>query len=609
MSVLTNLSGREFYWSILSGSKRIIEHQEEINSINVFPVPDGDTGSNMSATATAVIYNATETDDLNTVAQSIGDAALDGARGNSGVIFAQFLYGIGVEIKDTATLTTKKFGEIVKKASDYVYQSIPSPREGTILTIIREWAAAIDKNKDKTDDFNELLEIGDGAAQKALERTPDQLEALKLANVVDAGAKGFVLFLEGMLETVKKRAFSRDDHDMENLLSESHDEPMAEAETLTEDSLHNRYCTETCIIGDNIPRQKVLDILEENGDSIVLAGSEKKLRIHFHTNQPPDVFRRLQEFGTFTFQKVEDMRLQYEITHKRKANIALVIDSGVSISRAFMDENQVHFVPASIIVNGTSYLDGRTITPEIFLDDLANKKNKCSTAQASPKSYADLFGYLSNYYDSIILISMGTGVSGSYNSALQGVQLAKSKKESLKVDVIDSANLGAGAGILAYYAAQDITDGKPHDDIIKNIYENMENRTDYIDFSTVDPIIRSGRLSKVKGGFIKALNLSPVLQMQNGKPVIVDKGVGLKKAMDKTISLIKAEYKAAVESGKRIKGYSLTHTFVDEKLLNKFLEKLEHILGVPAVDVSIANTVILNNVGKNGLNIGLVYES
>lgn len=601
---LKDLSGKEFYWSVLSGGKKLIEHQEEINSINVFPVPDGDTGSNLAATATSIIYNSTETECLQKVASSIGDAALDGARGNSGVIFAQFLYGIGNEIKDSATINTQKFAEIIKKASDYVYQAIPAPKEGTIITVIREWAEFIHKNKNNFTDFETLLTKAEQAAKEALTRTTEQLEALKIAKVVDAGAKGFVLFLEGMKETIKNKAFSRDDHDMEHLLMDDYELPMAEAETLTEESLHNRYCTETCITGTNIVRQDVLDILEEDSDSIVIAGSENKLRLHFHTNHPAEMFQKLKKFGSFTFQKVEDMRLQYNVTHHRKSSIAFVVDSGVSLSPEFMDEHQIHLVPTYMTIDGVSYQDIRTMNLETFSQLSDQKNSQIKTSQATPKNYADLFGYLSHYYDSIIVLSMGSGVSGTYNSAVQGKSLLQSKKD-IKIDILDSNQLSAGVSVIAHFIAKDIQQGLSHDTIIQRAQQNLQQTNSYINFHTIDHLIRSGRLGPFKGGIIKMLRLCPVLQMINGKPQITGKAFGFKKALQKNIDEIAEKFKNV----KGIKGYTIAHTYVDENIKTYLIQQLQNIFGQEPLEVSLASPCICYHVGFGALNIGIIYEN
>ncbi len=487
--------------------------------------------------------------------------------------------------------------------------SIKRPKEGTIITVIREWAEYINEHKHIHNDFETLLIKAEQVAREALSRTTEQLEALKIAKVVDAGAKGFVLFLEGMIETIKKRAFSREDHDMEHLLMTDYELPMAEAESLTEESLHNRYCTETCIIGNDIPRQEVLDILEEDSDSIVIAGSDSKLRLHFHTNHPADMFSKLKKFGDFTFQKVDDMRLQYNVTHHRKSPIAFVVDSGTSLPKEFMDEHQIHYVPVTINVNGTSYLDGRTITSPVFSTVFDDKNNKCSTSQPNPKSFADTFGYLSNYYESIIVLTLGSKISGTYNSALQGKELIQRKKD-VKIDIVDSVNLSAGIDILAYNIAKDIESGFSHDDILSRISTNIKNITNRVNFNTIDHLIKSGRLGKFKGGIIKALGLSPIIQVLDGKPVIAGKSIGFKKSLDKTIKMISKEIKeTAAKQNKKVKEYMVSHSYTSDEAKEYFVKKLEGIFGKPPVDVNLANACYISSIGKSAISVAVLYEN
>ena len=602
MSVLSILTGKELYWSIISGGKKIIEHQEEINKINVFPVPDGDTGSNLAATATSIIYNSKESDSINIVASSVGDAALDGARGNSGVILAQFLYGIGVEVKDSENLSPQKFAEIVKKASDYVYKAIPSPQEGTIITVIREWAEYIHTNKNNFADFDQLFAKAEVIAKEALARTTEQLEVLRIAKVVDAGAKGFVLFIEGMKETLLTRSFSREYHNVDHLLMYDYDFPMAEAEALTEDSLHNRYCTETCLIGENMSRDAVLEILEEDSDSIVIAGSDKKIRLHFHTNNPANMFDKLRKFGNFSFQKVEDMRLQYNVTHHRKNSIAFVVDSGTTLSPEFMDENQVHFIPVTIEIDKVSYQDGRTIDIELFKQYFTDKNTSIKTSQPSPKSYADLFGYLSHYYKSVVVLTMDSGISGTYRSALQGKELILSKKE-MRIDIIDSKELAAGASTTAHFIAKDIQEGLSHEDVIKNAHKNIANTTSHLSFLSIDHLVKNGRLGMWTGGIIKALNLCPVLEVNNGKLTVTGKAFGFKNAIAKNIEAITKK-----TSNRSIKGYVFSHAKISDEMKDYYLKSLEGIFDCPPLEINVVSPCIVNHVGYGAVDVGIVYK-
>ncbi|MGL4562267.1 MAG: DegV family protein [Brevinema sp.] len=603
MSILSNLTGKEFYWSILSGGKRLIEHQEEINKINVFPVPDGDTGSNLAATATSIIYHSKEDTSISVVASSIGDAALDGARGNSGVIFAQFLYSIGQEMADVATLSTQKFAEIVKKASEYVYEAIPTPQEGTIISVIREWAEFIHEKQDELPHFEILLERAEEVAKKALAKTAEQLEAMRLAKVVDAGAKGFVLFIEGMKETIINKAFSRDDHDMEHLLMLDTDAPFAEAEILTEESLHNRYCTETCLIGTNMSKKTIKEILEEDSDSIVIAGAENKLRLHFHTNHPAEMFDKLRKFGTFTFQKVEDMRRQYTDLHQRKHPIAIVVDSGISLSPEFIDEHQIHQVSFVLDINGSTYYDLKTFDINLFIKRQREESDfKLKTSQPSPKTFADTFLSLSKHYESIIVLTVGKEVSGTYNSALQAINWVK-KSISTKIDVINTNHMAAGGGAVAKGVIEDLENGLSHDEIISNAQKSIKRSNNFINFRTIDHLIAGGRLGAFKGTIIKALRLCPVLEMPNGKPVVTNKAFGFEKAFTKTLDAIRTSMAKTP-----IKHYVITHTMTNHTELDKLLSQLIEIIGFAPCDINMAPPSITTHVGLDAFCVGVLYQ-
>ena len=153
----TSLSGKSLFYIFMAGAHNLLENQKELNRINVFPVPDGDTGTNLASTVRAIVSKMKPEMSYKKQADVIAEAALDGARGNSGVIFAQFLYGLGNETQSDSEITIDSFAESVKKAVDYMYQAIANPVEGTMITVIREWAEFIHENKERLKDFFELL--------------------------------------------------------------------------------------------------------------------------------------------------------------------------------------------------------------------------------------------------------------------------------------------------------------------------------------------------------------------------------------------------------------------------------------------------------------------
>ncbi|MGL5254601.1 MAG: DegV family protein [Brevinema sp.] len=608
MSTLTSLTAKEFYWSVLSGGKKLIEHQEEINKINVFPVPDADTGSNMAATASSVIYNSTEEGSIKEVAESIGNAALDGARGNSGVIFAQFLYVLGKEMKENSTLTISHFADIVGKASKYVYDAVPHPQEGTILTVIREWADNITHNSTHTSDFEDLFMKAEVKAQEALEKTARQLEAMRLAKVVDAGAKGFVIFIQGMKEALNRRAFTREDHDMEHLLSMDIDMPIAEAETLTEESLHNRFCTEACLIGTSINKEEVLKVLEKQSDSIVVAGGETKLRVHFHTNSPAEVMNELRKHGRFSFQKVEDMRQQYNVTHHRANKIALIVDTGVALGFDFAEQEQVHIVPLTIEFPEGTYLDGRTITLETANNRINSEGAEGKSSQPSPKSFADVYNYVSHYYDSAIVLTTSSGVSGTYNSAVQALRLAKLAHADFRIDVIDSGGLSGSAGVIAHKIAQDIKAGLSQDEIIECAKEYANNTEAYVNFQGIDHMIRSGRLGPYAGHILKLFKLSPLITLVGRKAKVVGATFSFERSVKKSLKIIKKH----LEEGRKPLGFVCSHLIIDDpkakEILDSYIRRISYLLEIEPWSVNYATPAMIPNVGMNAIGLGILWD-
>lgn len=154
---ITELNGKSFYYSFLAGAKNLFDNQKYINKINVFPVPDADTGTNLASTLQSIIDNVIPSNHLKQTSVAIADAAIVGARGNSGIIFAQFLYGFSNEVSDNESISIDKFAENLKQAVIYAYESIINPVEGTMITVLKDWAEYIYLIKDKTDDFIELI--------------------------------------------------------------------------------------------------------------------------------------------------------------------------------------------------------------------------------------------------------------------------------------------------------------------------------------------------------------------------------------------------------------------------------------------------------------------
>lgn len=185
---LVEMDGRRLYYTFIAGARKVIEHQVELNKINVFPVNDGDTGTNLASTIRAVIDSLHPHKSYKITADRIAETSLVNARGNSGIIFAQFLYGMSIETGNFKTITIAQFAESIKNSIRYIYEAIANPVEGTMLTVIREWADYIYDNRHRFTDFNDLFLGSVNILNKSLIETKSKLEVLKKANVVDAGS-------------------------------------------------------------------------------------------------------------------------------------------------------------------------------------------------------------------------------------------------------------------------------------------------------------------------------------------------------------------------------------------------------------------------------------
>lgn len=278
------LDGYRFFRIFRVGAYAIIRNQQELDRINVFPVADADTGINMAMTVEAVLSGATASKDIKATMRSISDAALMGARGNSGIILAQYLHGLSTELPDSPSLTASGFALSAEKAVKHLYRSVMNPVEGTILTVIREWSEFLSQTPES--DFSQLIESSLVKAQKSLSETPLKLKALADAKVVDAGAKGFVIFLEAIVAFIQKGSLRS-----QTVLP-------AQTYTHTEVSSNTastyRYCSEAIFSDCNIDTKTLQNLLSPFGDSIILAGGPEKMHLHIHSNTPEKVFAALQ---------------------------------------------------------------------------------------------------------------------------------------------------------------------------------------------------------------------------------------------------------------------------------------------------------------------------
>jgi hypothetical protein len=529
---ITTISGRLYYKIFIAGANKILENQELLNRINVFPVPDADTGTNLASTVRYIIDQAQPHESFQQTSSAIATAALTGARGNSGIIFAQFLYGLSLEAEDQDQISIENFARILKNSVKYVYEAIAEPVEGTMLTVIREWADFIYRHKNTIDDFINLFIKAYETAIHSLAETTNKLQALKIANVVDAGAKGFVLFLEGVIEGFRKRSAGN-----EIVVNSTQIDKQA-IHSLHEGDFKYRYCCESLIKATQLDRNAIKASIKSMGDSLVVAGSETMARVHIHTDKPHVLFDKLREHGVTSFQKVDDMFKQNEVASQRKYKIALVTDSTCDLPVDIMEKYQIHMVPLNLHFGESQYLDKVTLKPDQFFDRIDREKDFPTTSQPAVVHFQNLYSLLSSHYDSIIAVH----ISEKFSGTLQNSRLAaeKIKKETGKeISILDSRNVSGSLGLLTLKVARAIEKGKSHSEIVEEFDRWRENTRIYVSVKNLKYMVRGGRVSSSRGFLAKMLNVKPIVSVDTeGNSTLFDKAFSQTGNMKKVLKHI-----------------------------------------------------------------------
>jgi DegV family protein with EDD domain len=529
---LNEMDGRRLYYTFIAGARKVIEHQVELNKINVFPVNDGDTGTNLASTIRAVVDSLHPDRSYKITADLIAETTLVNARGNSGIIFAQFLYGMSTETGNFKTITIKQFAESIKNSVRYIYEAVANPVEGTMLTVIREWANYIYDNRNRITDFNQLFIDSFDVLNRSLIATKSKLAVLTKANVVDAGARGFVFFVEGIIDFITNR-------NLKDLIQVKAETALFEKieETIPE-KVEYRYCTEALIKKSSIDNKTLVSILEQYGNSIVVAGSDKMRRLHLHTNNPSGLFSELRNTGTLAFQKADDMVRQSEVVYNRKWKIALVTDSTCDLDQDTIDKYQINMLPINVNFGEDHYLDKITIQPEQFYTLLKENKDYPKSSQVNEKSFINLYSHLATHYDSIIAIHLSDKLSGTFNSSQKAAR-AISTEFNKPISVIDSRSISGGLGLMLLRSAEAISAGYSHDQVVRMAEGWTKKAHIFVSVRTIKYLVRSGRVSMVRGLLARILNVNPVVSIDgSGKAILLDKTFSQKANMARVMKHI-----------------------------------------------------------------------
>ena len=589
------LDGHRLYYAVLAGGQAVIRDQAYLDKINVFPVPDSDTGTNMASTMRSIAERARASRSADAALGSIADAALLGARGNSGLIFAQFLYGLSRELRDQSRLTPNRFAEGVRKAVQHARRAILTPVEGTMLTVLHDWAEALYEQRSRMTDFAELLSHSLEAAERSLKDTPKKLAVLARAGVVDAGAKGFFDFLEGVVGFIKKGSIKA------VLRAESAPLPEMPDVPVTRSTLTRRFCSEALLVGEKLDVRAVQELVRSSGESAIVAGSDRKLRLHVHTDAPAVLFYELQKFGAIQDIKADDMLRQYEAAHERKAAVAILTDSACDLPRAVLDDHQVHVIPFNLFFGDSLFLDKVTIEPDQFYELLVSRPEMPKSAQPSQAIVQRALEFLAGHYEAVIAASISGALTGFYG------QLVKAREAlgpaAARVAVIDTRHISVSEALVVLRAAEAVRAGRPFEAVAAEAEGWVKRTRLWVDIRTLKYMVKGGRVSPLKGFVAAALHIKPIVSLDDqGKAAILGKSFSRRGNMKKILGLIRE-----ATAGKPVWNYGVVHA-KNPSRARLYAEALEGMLGKKAAFVSDVSPVVGVHNGIGVVGVGLMFE-
>jgi len=487
----------------------------------VFPVPDGDTGTNM-AFSFKVIHEAVcnvHGLSMKQLMTRVADASVDGSRGNSGAIMAQYFHGFSESLGDKIYMNAAELATASSAGARAAWTAMSEPVAGTLPTVLEDFSSGLERSSRKgVDDIHEMLEYGLSCARESLAGTPDLLPVLKQAGVVDAGGQGFVDLLEGIWTYITSGETDDAVADIEEMLS-------ASSTTMEMDVGTHRFCTECVIQGKALDRSVIMKQLGQlDCSSLVVAGGRKRVRVHIHVNNPGEAYLACEQFGELHQQKADDMQRQHGLMNQT-GQVAIVTDSGADIPPEEQERLAIHMVSARLNFGATEYIDFVSLMPADLYRMLEEREEVPKTSQPPVGDFSRIYDLLTGHGYDVLSVGLSELLSGT-------TQAARSAAEQFagRVRVFDSKSASCGEGVLAVVAAEAAQKGMSLDEIEALLNELRPHNFAFGMPADLSYIVRGGRLPAWVKKLTDFLHVSPLLGEKNGRFKLagVTPGIGAK---------------------------------------------------------------------------------
>lgn len=613
-SKIAYVDGRRLRRAVLAACDHAQQIKAELNRINVFPVADGDTGTNLALTLDAVASGLAGSLErrADKVAAAVARSALLGARGNCGMMLSQFLLGFSGELEGRARASLTDVSRALMAGARSLDGAVEDPVEGTILTVVRDSAtrAVEEGDEDGAGDFADSMVRVLETARESLARTPDLLPVLAEAGVVDAGAMGFVQMLEGVVTLIEEG-----DHEaaVQEEVAEDIFADLARADWspiggVSHPFTHGtrRYCTEVLVEGPNLPSEKtVRAALSEGTEELLVIRSEEILKVHLHTDEPQAAIDYCATVGTVTAHKAEDMLAQFEAARRAgedavRRPVGVLVDSGSDLPEAVVRAHGIHVVPLLLIEDGKTLRDGIDVTAEEFHARLEDGRTLPSTSQPPPGDFIAAFKRASSESEVVIGVLVAAALSGIYRSA----ENATSMVPDLDIRLVDSEAASLLVGLLALKAAELAEAGLSADDIVAEVRRIRRQSGILFTVRNLDRLIASGRVSQFAGWFGGLLDLKPVLGVgPDGKIRAYGKARGARRARRLLMETVAAE----IPDDARKVRFGVVHVAAPE-IAQRACEELRQRYGDAETLVSPITPTISTHLGPGAWGVAYMVE-
>ncbi|MFQ6037739.1 MAG: DegV family protein [Candidatus Aminicenantales bacterium] len=538
------LDGFRLQVAIVEGCREILAHEAELDRINVFPIPDHDTGANLKRSLKPLISSFPRPFlEIQEAALAVARLAVESAFGFSGIIFSQFLQGFAEGLKPRPRLRADSVIPALDMGLNRAFQCLKDPQEGTVLSVLKAFSEEFRKSCFDEKDFLPLLERGLEKAREALRLTPRQLEVLAKNKVVDAGGQAFVYFLGGILRFIHGGTLK--DHGLGRKKT---------AEKIPRRTKAPNLCAECSVHAQGLRRKALLQGLKEEGEDLIFYSSRDFAKIHIRTHDPDRVFSLVSGFGALSRETVFSPA---EKAHpRRRAPFCLVGDSSCDLNNASIEHNPVYFVPIKVQAGEHVYTDRLDLIPEEFYPIQESSPVLPKTSQPSRLDFTRIYAHLLEHYETLLSVHLSGKLSGTFATAVQAAESVDARR----IRTVDGKNLSVGLGIILMEGIKTLQEGAGIEDILLRIQRAIERTRIFIGLPTLKYLVKGGRITRAKGLFARILNLHPILSLNPQGELVPAEKVWGRKGLEAQIVRIAAKFLEESSGG----SYAVAHTHAPE---------------------------------------------